>query len=134
MNPLQAILSLCRRRQRRKVVRPVQSPPPTDAFGRTWERNPNGCGCHRCNPRAAWFVGCDVCGNKRCWHATDHRLKCTGTNDVIQPAAERVPAEPVPVAGGVVGSGGACGFSELEVIECERREQAEQGGDNNDGQ
>ncbi len=46
----------------------------------TWEKNPNGCGCHACNPKAAWFVVCDICGNKRCPHATDHTLECTNSN------------------------------------------------------
>lgn len=25
--------------------------------------------------------GCHICGNKRCPHATDHRFKCTGSNE-----------------------------------------------------
>jgi hypothetical protein len=51
-----------------------------DFLNRTWERNPSGCGCHACNPNAAWFVVCDTCGNKRCPHATDHNLECTNSN------------------------------------------------------
>lgn len=51
-----------------------------DPFGRTMRVNANGCGCHKCNPRAAWFVTCDICGNKRCPHATDHELACTDSN------------------------------------------------------
>lgn len=27
------------------------------------------------------MILCSVCGNKRCPHATDHRLKCTGSNE-----------------------------------------------------
>lgn len=27
------------------------------------------------------FVVCAICGNKRCPHATDHRLECTGSNE-----------------------------------------------------
>lgn len=46
----------------------------------TWDKNENGCGCHACNPRAAWFVVCDVCGCKRCPHATAHELDCSGSN------------------------------------------------------
>lgn len=26
------------------------------------------------------FFACETCGNKRCPHATDHRLACTGSN------------------------------------------------------
>lgn len=53
------------------------------------------CGCSRCwhDRRAAMdeaamsaadlivrpFIVCDLCGNKRCPHATDHRLTCTGS-------------------------------------------------------
>jgi hypothetical protein len=47
----------------------------------TVERNPNGCGCHICNPRAWWFIVCDICGHKRCPHATNHELECTGSNE-----------------------------------------------------
>lgn len=46
-----------------------------------WRRNPNGCGCHTCNPNAGWFVVCDTCGNKRCPHATNHDLACTNSNE-----------------------------------------------------
>ena len=55
------------------------------------------CGCHRCvdvriaalpsdAPRMhgpnipGWTYACDICGNKRCPHHTDHRLACTGSN------------------------------------------------------
>jgi hypothetical protein len=30
------------------------------------------------------MIVCAECGNKRCPHATDHRLKCTGSNDSNQ--------------------------------------------------
>lgn len=51
-----------------------------------------GCGCIRClRLRRAHSVGipaeltrmvtCQVCGNKRCPHATDHRWECTGSNE-----------------------------------------------------
>jgi len=52
-----------------------------EALTGTTERNPNGCGCWTCNPKASWFVVCDICGNKRCPHATDHALGCTGSNE-----------------------------------------------------
>lgn len=46
------------------------------------------CGCHQCiNDRgelALHFVVCKTCGNKRCPHATNHRLACTGSNAVGQ--------------------------------------------------
>lgn len=30
---------------------------------------------------------CETCGNKRCPHATDHRLTCTGSNEPGQPGS-----------------------------------------------
>lgn len=27
------------------------------------------------------FIVCETCGNKRCPHATDRALECTGSND-----------------------------------------------------
>ena len=58
----------------------LEGMPEFDFFGRTARLNPNGCGCHKCNPKAAWMVTCDICGNKRCPHATDHELDCTNSN------------------------------------------------------
>lgn len=56
------------------------------------------CGnCHKCLQGLTIDVGigripvtatkmilCSICGNKRCPHATDHELACTGSNDVQQ--------------------------------------------------
>lgn len=58
------------------------------------------CGCYRCSkerydllpekeklPMTGGWMGmmrmflCEKCGNKRCPHATDHRLECTGSNE-----------------------------------------------------
>lgn len=58
------------------------------------------CSCYRCtkerveadkdNPkyqspigdaRMMRFFRCSSCGNKRCPHAADHRLECTGSNE-----------------------------------------------------
>ena len=54
------------------------------------------CYCYRCSderdkasdPPREWhmretmrFIVCATCGNKRCPHATDHRLTCTGSNE-----------------------------------------------------
>jgi len=33
------------------------------------------------------FIVCATCGNKRCPHATDHRLKCTNSNESGQPGS-----------------------------------------------
>lgn len=36
------------------------------------------------------FVGmicCEICGNKRCPHATDHRYSCTDSNEPGQPGS-----------------------------------------------
>lgn len=50
------------------------------------------CRCRACQIRSpktinglpvafAYMILCDTCGNKRCPHATDHRLPCTGSNE-----------------------------------------------------
>lgn len=54
------------------------------------------CECHRCirdkriGHSGEWgflplsftkMILCQTCGNKRCPHASDHALKCTGSND-----------------------------------------------------
>ncbi len=51
-------------------------------------------GCWRClegqRNKAGFLVSmgkmilCPECGNKRCPHATDHRLKCSGSNEPDQ--------------------------------------------------
>jgi len=33
------------------------------------------------NPLGMPMIVCSVCGNKRCPHATDHELQCTGSNE-----------------------------------------------------
>lgn len=66
---------------------------------------PGLCGCRRCvderaaEQRAAGapihetlgslsrFIVCEHCGNKRCPHATDHELSCTGSNEPNQPGS-----------------------------------------------
>jgi len=58
------------------------------------EADPHPCSmpCHRCirefdlraygQPLSSTrMIGCDQCGNKRCPHASDHRLECTGSNE-----------------------------------------------------
>ena len=53
------------------------------------------CGCIRCvdarSPETfvgpltlGWRYACEICGNKRCPHHTDHRLACTNSNAVGQ--------------------------------------------------
>lgn len=61
---------------------------------------PSGCDCHRCIKDLKLTAGpdeddyfesmplsaikmilCPTCGNKRCPKASDHRLKCTGSDD-----------------------------------------------------
>lgn len=57
-----------------------------------------GCDCHRCiKGRGETINGlpvtlmrmivCSECGNKRCPHATDHRLACTNSNEPGQPGS-----------------------------------------------
>ncbi len=53
------------------------------------------CGCHACNPKPAWMILCEHCGNKRCPHAEHHKFKCTRSNDVGQVGVEG-PSEPMP--------------------------------------
>lgn len=47
------------------------------------------CGCHTCNPilGRVRMILCEVCGNKRCPHATNHRNDCTGSNAPGQPGS-----------------------------------------------
>jgi len=60
------------------------------------------CECHRCigekklgkQTPLGWMplsstkmILCPVCGNKRCPHASDHALKCTGSNEPGQPGS-----------------------------------------------
>jgi hypothetical protein len=55
------------------------------------EREDHLCGCWTCTSEyvkapcttlvcCRMFL-CELCGNKRCPHATDHRLECTGSNE-----------------------------------------------------
>lgn len=45
-----------------------------------------GCRCEACmphdlaKPETIRMILCAICGNKRCPHATDHRNRCTGSN------------------------------------------------------
>lgn len=56
------------------------------------------CYCYNCNVDrldesgrlpyvATRMIVCPECGNKRCPHATDHNLACTGSNDPGQPGS-----------------------------------------------
>ena len=54
------------------------------------------CWCHKCNEGrflhgVAWssavMILCPDCGNKRCPHASDHELSCTGSNEPGQPGS-----------------------------------------------
>lgn len=56
---------------------------------------PETC-CHHCRRSfgvCAWdarfqrMLLCPDCGNKRCPKASDHRLACTGSNDMDQPGS-----------------------------------------------
>lgn len=49
------------------------------------ERIPS-CKCRRCVSDDPVYilsnmVVCNICGNKRCPHATDHELECTNSNE-----------------------------------------------------
>lgn len=59
------------------------------------------CSCHRCIREknlvahegsflplsSSRMILCPVCGNKRCPHASDHELACTGSNEPGQPGS-----------------------------------------------
>lgn len=65
---------------------------------------------------------CENCGNKRCPHATDHRFKCSGSNDSGQPgsAYEHAAAPPSPLSDRVERLGPGFDFdSLLLLIDCE---------------
>lgn len=60
------------------------------------------CECHRCIKENDLRSGglplnltkmilCPICGNKRCPHASDHRLGCTGSNEAGQPGSVYTP-------------------------------------------
>jgi len=66
------------------------------------------CGCHSCFEQP--YVGgrmvlCPKCGNKRCPHASDHRIECTNSNEpgqlgsVYGPSDVYSPGEVVDVRG-----------------------------------
>lgn len=61
----------------------------------------NSCHCYECRqddivaylgtypityPMSTMIL-CPTCGNKRCPHATDHRYKCTNSNEPNQPGS-----------------------------------------------
>ena len=53
-----------------------------------WHRKRKGCGqCRMCYPDWFGMFLCATCGNKRCPHATDCRLVCTGSNEPGQPGS-----------------------------------------------
>ena len=58
-------------------------------FGR--DIKPASYDCHRCfkehDVSIDRMILCPACGNKRCPHATDHNLACTGSNDSGQPGS-----------------------------------------------
>ena len=62
-------------------------------------RKSSQCQCIKCrDDRAARFFvdphdfenfryACEICGNKRCPHHSNHELKCTGSNEPGQPGS-----------------------------------------------
>ena len=63
------------------------------------------CWCHYCHRNdyvetgflkipysATRMILCPQCGNKRCPHASDHRIKCTNSNEPGQPGSVYGPA------------------------------------------
>ncbi len=62
--------------------------------------------CHKCAEgktmggipiSSCRLIVCTVCGNKRCPHATDHELACTGSNEPGQPGSLYPTAEPADI-------------------------------------
>jgi len=73
---------------------------PRDNEGMLGAHGITGCGCWTCVEaivsKRPWpdnlmfpFIVCDTCGNKRCPHAEQHDLICTGSNEPGQPGATR---------------------------------------------
>ena len=79
-----------------------------DQFAQNWDaifgkknkqpQDKTHCYCYNCNldrtDESGHFpyvqtrmILCPECGNKRCPHATDHNLACTGSNDPGQPGS-----------------------------------------------
>ena len=54
--------------------------PPAEATGK------HPC-CWKCTPDYHFMLLCPTCGNKRCPHASDHTLACSGSNEVGQPGS-----------------------------------------------
>ena len=73
--------------ERTSIIPPAPETPMFD----TENGIPAGCACWRCLDQAGeriwWMVVCATCGNKRCPHATDHDLACTGSNEPGQPGS-----------------------------------------------
>lgn len=63
--------------------------PASTLHRRTSAMTERQCGCRACAPEPSVldfgvqlrFYACCKCGNKRCPHATDHRLQCSGSNE-----------------------------------------------------
>jgi hypothetical protein len=86
--------------------------PKTEIPGGGSSEGVSDCSCYHCSkerfatlPSEAFFslanpdmrmVTCAICGNKRCPHATDHRLACTNSNEPGQPGSNYGP--PLPAA------------------------------------
>jgi hypothetical protein len=62
-----------------------------DTYRNYGEDRIEGCDCYACRPlptgdrfadmmRTRMYL-CVKCGNKRCPHATNHKLECTGSNE-----------------------------------------------------
>lgn len=43
--------------------------------------------CYNCTKDRSIMIVCNLCGNKRCPHATDHNLACTQSNEPGQPGS-----------------------------------------------
>jgi len=60
----------------------------TDGFLKGNPKGGSDCDCHRCmgeqNVISRGMILCDICGNKRCPRASDHRLECTHSNEIGQ--------------------------------------------------
>lgn len=75
--------------------RPIETAPDD---GIQWDESYKGCICHRCIREndirmgalplsSARMIVCPTCGNKRCPHASDHEIACTGSNAPGQPGS-----------------------------------------------
>jgi hypothetical protein len=96
INALYRSIAFIDGRIRREGTRALDAAAPTFSDQRRW--TDDHCGCHACvdvrsrgtttkHGVASWMILCPTCRNKRCPHASNHDLACTGSNEPGQPGS-----------------------------------------------